>query len=336
MIQKQSKKVSIIVPIYNVELYLRKCLNSLLNQTYKNIEIILIDDGSIDNSLKIINEEYISNTKIIYKYQKNAGLSAARNTGIKFSTGDYLCFVDGDDWLREDAIEVLMNVIEQDNSDIAIFNMAYIFLDGTRRKRTPSIEHHECIDNIEALRQEMLGKKYRFHAPNKICKRNIYIDNNIWFPVGKLYEDVATTYKLFLNKCRVSLVPEELYFYLQKRSGSITNSLSIKQFTDMFEALNGIINNELINMMNMNKEIQALYVDNIISLSNYIVPIYTSKKNWKEYYYLFHNDSNWNQMRSILKNKKISLLKRIKGFLITNFFPFYCIGISILRRERRK
>jgi glycosyltransferase involved in cell wall biosynthesis len=309
-------------------------VDSILNQTYQNIEVILVNDGSTDKSLDIMNQYYINHPKVVYQYQKNAGLGAARNTGIELSSGEFLCFVDSDDWLRRDAIELMVNALEEDKSDIAICNMAYIFPDGTKRKRVPAIRQRECIDNVEALKQEMIGQKYKFHVPNKVCRRRLFVDNGIRFPEGKLYEDVATTYKLFLNKCKVSLVPEELYYYLQKRTGSITNTVSHKQFRDMFEALNFIICNPKIQAMGLRDVLQVLYVDNVISLANYIIPLYLKGNQWEDYYNLLNQDDNWYMMGDLWDNKELDVVKKIRGMLIRSHFPIYCKVLGSVKKVK--
>lgn len=113
-------KISVIIPVYNVERYLRECLDSIINQTHRNLEIICIDDGSPDNSINILKDYSKIDNRIFIKQQQNSGLSKARNEGIKISTGKYLIFVDSDDWLPLDAIELLYKKIKKENSDIVI------------------------------------------------------------------------------------------------------------------------------------------------------------------------------------------------------------------------
>lgn len=325
-------KVSIVIPVYNVESYIIQCLDSVLNQTYQNIEIIIINDGSNDNTLNIINEKYVHHEKIFYYYQSNAGLGAARNKGIELCTGDYILFVDSDDWIREDTVELIVQTLQKDESDAVIFNMSYIFEDGIERKRTPLIMKSECVNNVEALKEEMIGNKFRFHAPNKVCRRSVYMENNIRFPVGKLYEDVATTYKVLLNVSKVSLISDKLYFYRQKRIGSITNSLNERQFVDMLDALDGIINNRELEELSFDEEIQALYVKNIISLSNYIYSAYFGKEDWMKFYEILLKDSNWKLMNNVLSNKYLTNVDKIRCILIKRNIKLYCHTLRLVKR----
>lgn len=321
--------VTIIVPVYNVEKYIKKCLDSLIGQSYSNIEIVIIIDGSTDNSEEIIRKDYKAEHRIRVINQKNAGLGAARNTGIKNANGEYLLFVDSDDWIEPNTVEILLKQIEIDKSDICIYNMNYIYSDGTVRMHIPKIQEKRCISAREALCCELLGTEYKFHVPNKFCKRKLFVDNNIQFPVGKLYEDLATTYKLFKQDVKVSLLPDELYYYLQKRDGSITtNKISEKMFNDLFEALHGIINYVQKLDWELDKEIQSVYVENVISISNYIV---SKSPESKVFYEKMKNDRDWYLMRRILQNKGIGFTKKIRGFLIYHCWSLYCWIIRTLK-----
>ena len=270
-------KVSIVVPIYNVERYIEKCIDSIICQTYKNIEIILVNDGSTDESEKIILKKIVADERIKYVNKKNGGLSSARNAGIKEATGKYICFIDSDDWIDKKYVETLVSAAEKNDSEIVICNIRHVFEDGTIKEKTEQIEKNEIINSREAIRQLFLGKKYRCHAVNKLCRTSLYKDNNIFFPEGKIYEDVFTTYRLILKAKKIYLCKEYLYFYLRNRTGSILSTSFNEKRLNIIEALNMIVENKDISKMELNSELQFFYLQEIIALFSYIYPIFNKK-----------------------------------------------------------
>lgn len=329
--------VSVIVPIYNVERYISKCLDSLCSQKYKNIEVIVVDDCSPDGSAKIVRKYMEKDRRIQYVKRENGGLGAARNTGMKASTGEYICFVDSDDWVSSDYVNKFVKTLEKDKSDVAIANIRYVFPDGTERFRTPHIDEHEIISGKEALRREFIGKQYRCHAPNKFCRRSLFIDNGIWFPEGKIYEDVFTTYKILLAATQVSLIPEYTYFYLQNRRGSIMYmEIKPQRFTDMFEALDLILSNENCRSYQLDAEIQCLYVESIISLVNYIHPLIGSVpiRNIQKYKKLITKDKNYHMLtKGIFSNRTISITSKIRAIMIRYNLVLYCIFMHYIKTK---
>lgn len=328
--------VSVIVPVYNVEKYVGKCLNSLCKQTYENIEIIVVDDGSPDNSDKIINSYKMKDERIRFIKRKNGGLGAARNTGIRESKGEYICFVDSDDWVAPDYVECFLRAAFEDKSDVVISNISYVFEDGTRKPRTPEITEHEVVNNREALAREFIGEQYKFHAPNKCCKRDILINNEIWFPEDRLYEDVFTTYKILLASKTVSLIPDFTYYYLQSRTGSIMNTkIKRQRFTDMYDALDTIMDNSEICKLYLDDEKQKLYVGNVISLVNYIYPLVgvVSRDDVKKYRKLIKEDKNYALMsKGILQNRCIAGTMKLRAYMINYCFIGYCVLMKFIKR----
>lgn len=328
MIMEKSLLVSIIVPVYNVERYLGKCLDSLCRQTYTNIEIVVVDDGSPDRSGEIIKNYQRIDNRIKYIKRKNGGLGAARNTGIKESSGEFICFVDSDDWVSPNYVERFVETTEADGSDVVISNIRYVFEDGKEKSRTPRIFEHSIVNNREALALEFIGTHYKFHAPNKFCKKSIFTENNILFPEGKLYEDVFTTYKMLLSASRISLIPDVTYYYLQSRSGSIMNTeLKKQRFVDMFEALDSILTNPQIKSLGLDDELQCLYVGNAISLVNYIYPMIgkAGRRKIKEYEGWVKSDKNyWILATKIWKNAKLNVVSKIRAYMIRYCFIPYC------------
>ena len=222
-------KVSVIVPIYNVEKYLEKCINSLLSQTLEDIQIILVNDGSKDNSGNIA-KEYEKNNKnrIIYVEKENGGLSDARNYGLKYATGDFIAFLDSDDYIEKNAYEEMYNKAIEENADYVECDFIWEFPNKIRvDKQYPYKNKKEMLSFVRVV------------AWNKLIKRQLITDNNLEFPKGLRYEDVEFTYKLipFINK--FAYVDKPFIHYVQ-REGSIAN-VQNERTAEIFTVLNNVI-----------------------------------------------------------------------------------------------
>ena len=203
------KKISIIVPIYNEEENLRKCIESLINQTYKELEIILINDGSTDKSKEII--ESFKDKRIIAINKKNTGISDTRNIGIGKSTGDYIMFVDSDDYLELNCIERLIETAEKENSEIVMFNY-YLETPSKRIEiKLPKIEARNLKEDKDLLTKIHLG------PCTKIFKSELIKDN--LFPLNLKYEDVPFVVEAVIKAGKISFIPDYLYHYVIKKSG---------------------------------------------------------------------------------------------------------------------
>ena len=184
------EKISIIVPIYNVEKYLEKCIKSILSQTYKNLEIILVDDGSPDKCGMICDKYKEIDDRIIVIHQENKGLSGARNTGLKNANGKYVCFIDSDDYINEHMIETLYENLIKTGSDISICD--FFQVKENENIKIKKIENAVKIMNKQECLKKLLYHKYKLDIVtwNKLYKQELF--NNIEFPEGKIYEDFAT------------------------------------------------------------------------------------------------------------------------------------------------
>lgn len=227
--------VSIIVPIYNTYKYLPLCLNSILNQTYKNIEIILIDDGSTDGSEKLCDHYAKGNDKIKVIHKENEGLSVARNVGIDAARGELISFIDSDDFISHDFLERAVDVIKQSNCPLVCIR-DFPFLDGQeqelqkkwnsdfdaffsrnsdKKKEVEIFVWDEILNSILYQHISLTG------AQLKIYRRNLF--NEIRFPEGRLYEDMATTWKFIKDAGRIAIIHKPLYAY-RVRKDSILNA----------------------------------------------------------------------------------------------------------------
>ena len=229
--------ISIVVPVYKVEKYIRNCIESIINQTYKNLEIILVDDGSTDECPKILDEYSKKDSRIKVIHKENGGLSSARNEGIKLATGKYIGFIDGDDTVNVEMYEMLSNVLEKYKLDIAFCNIVKVYYNDNNElefEKTAQKEYEEkIISNSEALKLMMMDGSVGNFACTKLFKRELF--NDIKFPEGKVYEDVGTIYKIVSKVNKIVYVNKNLYHYLYGRPGAITSSFSEKKIIDSLD-----------------------------------------------------------------------------------------------------
>ena len=216
--------VSIIVPIYKVEPYLRRCLDSIVNQTYTNLEIILVDDGSPDGCPQICDEYAANDNRIIVIHKENGGLSDARNTGLDVCKGEYISFVDSDDWTTPTYIEHLLKAIKDNNAEIAVCNYTTTKQNCTINTLNTSIPEYEILTPTLAVKK-LWSKDYVTFvtAWGKLYKKSLF--TGIYFPKGKIHEDKYTTYKLLYQSNKTVFLKELHYFYFQ-RNDSITAKTS--------------------------------------------------------------------------------------------------------------
>ena len=217
--------ISVIVPVYNVELYLERCVDSIINQTYNNLEIILVDDGSPDKSGDLCDKLAKKDNRIMVYHKKNGGLSDTRNYGVRNANGEYITFIDSDDYVAKDYIEHLYSMIEEFNADIAaalFYRTSGDEFTGSMNNVLPQIS---VLNGKEACYKLLQGGKYYCPlviACAKLIRSNLVKENP--FPVGKKHEDEATTAKFFINANKVVLSNREIYAYYQNEN-SITHSI---------------------------------------------------------------------------------------------------------------
>lgn len=214
--------VSVIVPVYNVEKYLARCIDSIRSQTYRNIEIILIDDGATDSSGSICDHFSKMDKRISSIHKENGGLSSARNYGIRLSQGEYFCFIDSDDLIHPQYIEILVEGCLNNHAQLA---MAYYkpFFDESEITKSSINSFNTRVMSGNEIAKLLYTKEYvqAVIACNKVIHRSLL--QEITFPEGRIYEDEATTYKIMYQAKKAVVIPIELYFYYQ-RQGSITKS----------------------------------------------------------------------------------------------------------------
>ncbi len=221
--------ISVIIPVYNVEKYLRECVDSVISQTYENLEIILVDDGSTDSSGKICDEYIDKDERVTVVHQKNAGLSQARNRGLEESTGEYIYFLDSDDYIAENSFEILLKIAEKDGSDIVFFD-AKSFADTNdfvvkQNYIRKSIYTTDTGYNVFSAMTE--NGEYHSAVPLLFFRKSFLTESKIAFVPEILYEDMIFTYQIFCTASVVSQCNEALYFR-RYRKNSITSSVKNK------------------------------------------------------------------------------------------------------------
>ncbi|NMM99126.1 glycosyltransferase family 2 protein [Bifidobacterium olomucense] len=224
--------VSVVVPVYNVSKYLPACINSLLSQSYSPIEIILVDDGSTDDSGKIADEYSAQSPSIRTFHKRNGGLSDARNYGIKHANGEFLTFADSDDFVSPNYIQHLYDALITNKADLAVTPLHY-FTDGTDEKKLLSGKYNNKQDmsgeiiifnSCDALEDMLYMRHIEPNAFAKICRKELF--DGIWYPTGKLYEDIATSTRLIDRSNRIVFTQYADYFYRQR-----VNSIQSSSFT---------------------------------------------------------------------------------------------------------
>ena len=211
-------KISVIVPVYKVESYLRQCLDSIVNQTYRNLEIILVDDGSPDNCGAICDEYASKDDRIIVIHQKNAGQSAARNAALDRATGTHIACVDSDDWLELDYFKFLLEQMQLEQAEIVVCGMSLEY-DGRRGKS--GVECRMVLNKIEAMELLVEDVVLQSGVGAKMWKQELFRD--IRFPVGRISEDYAVMHLLFERAKTVVCLPEEKYHYRQWHGSTMAN-----------------------------------------------------------------------------------------------------------------
>jgi len=222
--------VSVIVPIYKVEQYLPQCIESIINQTYQDLEIILIDDGSPD-ACGIICDKYAQKDKrIIVIHKNNGGLSDARNYGIMLATGDYLGFVDSDDWIESDMFEVLVKLAVDNKADIVSSGVFYEYPSCTVVGSYINKKFSDTTDLMKAL----INNDINVGVWNKLYRKTLFTD--ITFPKGHVYEDTVTMHYIFLRATTVVCISKCFYHYRKKREDSIVQAKTMDNLIDYWRA----------------------------------------------------------------------------------------------------
>lgn len=214
--------ISIIVPVYKVELYLDKCIESIVNQTYKNLEIILVDDGSTDQCPDKCDKWALKDARIEVIHKKNGGLSDARNEGIKKTTGEYIIFIDSDDWIENNMIEIMMQALLKEKADICACGIRYNYDTHSKDLTTK----YYTGNSSQTLARLYNNTMFPVAAWNKLYRRELW--DKVLFPKGKICEDAFTTYLLIDAAKKIVQIPDVLYNYRIRPNSIMTSQYSHK------------------------------------------------------------------------------------------------------------
>lgn len=314
--QNNNELISVIICVYNCEKYIKNCIDSVINQTYKNLEIVIVNDGSTDNTLNIIESYNDSRLKIIT--QENKGISNARNVGLNHSTGQYIYFVDADDSILNDTIEYLYDLCKK--YDVSISTCRPLKINKLDYEIKDSTELVEVIDSKELLKKVLLATDCQATVWNKLIKKEIW--DNIRFE-NRLTDDVPVSYKLALATNRIAYSNKIKYIYL-KRKGSLTRSDNYELIIDIFKAsldkyrdINKVYPDLIENRMCLLNVIMKQYMENDDKIKN-LLQEYNALKMFKEIFSIKIIFSNYN-----FRGKIKILLFRISPKLYKNSIIFY-------------
>lgn len=263
-------KVSVIIPAFNIQDYIERCLLSVINQSLKDIEIIVVDDGSTDNTANIIKNISKIDNRIKFIKKNNGGVNSARKIGLEKAIGEYILFIDGDDWIETECLEKVYKSAKKNCSDIVMFNV----YESYSKKKIKIKSYKDEVENKELIKQLFLTDI----MPSiwfKVIRRRFLLDNNIKIPVHIEYaEDLAISATIFLNNPKVSLVSDNLYNYFQ-RDNSVTQSIT-RKILDIDKAMD-FIENYLIDKKLLDKYIKEfefliykhMFLDRVIKYEKY-------------------------------------------------------------------
>ena len=320
--------LTFVIPVYNVERYLKRCIESVLVQEWKDYEILLVDDGSTDNSPQICDDYVKAYDFISVIHKENGGLSEARNIGISHAKGEYVYFPDSDDWIEPDTFIALAEALESQEFDIISFNRD--FVKGEEDAIVSEPEVTQVFEGKDAFVQMLKHRYITGFANDKIYRKSLFVDNNILFPSRKYYEDLGTNYKLFLSAKKVYATNQKYYHYLIDNPDSITQSWNEKKFRDMFGFYKEVFYSDFVRSQLNQEELhisQLYYVNGLIHI---LASLYKSKLD-KEYIditdevkqELLKNSVSLSQMKD-QPNKLKYVLYRLKvlklAFSIQNVF----------------
>lgn len=320
--------ISIIIPVYNVEEFLDQCISSVVQQTYNNLEIILIDDGSSDNSGKICDEWAKKDKRIKVIHKENGGLSDARNVGINLAKGEYISFIDSDDYILETYFEYLYNLIITTNSDLSVCRCKKVDEKGNQIARIKQKQFKDKLltGNINCMRDFLCNYDIDTVAWGKLYRKSLF-NTGIRYPVGRYHEDVWTTYKLIARCNKIIIGSEALYCYRQRNS-SINHSFSHRRHLD---AIEGKIKKYEYIKRNYPKFTLATQSSIISGLNHYVLDIAKNNNKDKEIHnyirllykkhilgYIFTKHSFFNKIFALFTTINLKNMIKLLQFKIFN------------------
>lgn len=253
--------ISVVIPVYNVERYLRKCVDSVCGQTYRNTQIILVDDGSTDNCGKLCDEAAKSDNRITVIHKVNGGLSDARNYGIDIAKGKYITFIDSDDYISEDYLEYLYSLICDNDAEISI--CGHIKTKSEDDRTRLQVTSQECLTREKALEEMLYAQKFSTSAWGKLYLTKFFFD--VRYPYGKFSEDMFTTYKV-INKANKIVYGDQICYYYLRRNGSILVSQFSNKNLDVLEGLRQLASDIPVKKYGLEKSYSSQIIECIAAM----------------------------------------------------------------------
>lgn len=312
------KLITIIIPIYEVEKYLHRCVNSVLAQTYTKLEVILVDDGSPDNCGKICDEYAKKDDRVRVIHKSNGGQAEARNFGIDMAQGDYLGFVDGDDWLELDMYEKLYEALIENHADLSMCGLNYIYKKNVVVKRI--FDKQTIIKKDELIRMYFTEDTILSSPCNKLYKKELF--EHIRYPVGKVFEDRYISLELFSNVDKAVDIGKAKYNYL-RRNGSTVN----RQFNPKFLTYLEIAENEKLFINEKYSEFNHLAIESPAKVAKILMVSIAAQSNFKKNKEVYNELIEYlakeiDNMRGSISKDKLNYYKKICKHRLA--FRFYC------------
>ncbi|MBO3757192.1 glycosyltransferase [Streptococcus suis] len=303
--------LSVIIPVYQVEKYLKRCINSVLAQKFNSYEIILVDDGSTDSSPEICDEYSIKYPHISVIHKENGGLSDARNVGIKHAAGEYIFFLDSDDWISPTMFESLKEIISSKKHDIIHFDLQFCKNEQSNCVKCELNEKE--FSGIVAFQKMLECTDITSFSTDKLYRVSLFLENRIEFPVGAYYEDLGTIYKLFLVADSVYYTNQVYYYYFLGNEAAITRSWSEKKFLDMFRFYSEMFEVSLQNQYINNRLARTYYSHGLVYI---LTKLYESQS----------YDLIAKEISQTLRDNKVPL-RSLRGYYHYNKYLLYRLGL---------
>ena len=317
-----NKKVSIIVPVYNTEKYIDECINSLIGQTYNNIEIIIIDDGSRDNSGNKVDDYALRDCRVKVIHTENGGLSSARNHGLKAATGDYYCFIDSDDYVSKDFVEEMIKAAIYNNADMVFCNYFSLFVNDVNPSlRLSTIKGGKIFTPEEYLEQLYMYSGEYVMVWNKMFRKEIF--NKLRF-ADMFCEDGQIILSIIDNCKRISYLPETKYYYRRRKSGITGKKKEIILFNNMKWIKEHMVKLKKTNRIRLYYAAQKLYISKITE--NYLYCKKETRVKLKR--------SLKKEIKLFVKNSEYRHIVKLKYMIAAEFPYMYGKYYAIKNRDK--
>lgn len=321
------EKISIIVPVYNTENYLVECVESILNQSYENIELILINDGSADSSGKICDDYSKIDCRVKVMHKTNGGQSSARNCGLDLATGSYIGFVDSDDWIKIDMYEKLMTKAIETNSEVVACNISLMTRKGKFRNYSNSDKDYR-FDKVSAMKEIFRNEHITFSPCNKLYKKELF--NNLRFDKDIILEDKDISYKL-IDKCdRVYYINEPLYCYRYNTESTLRGEFTLRRLDEY------LVQKRMYEYYYKNYPLFSnLVYMNVFDVGLMLFSIIKAEKKYNLMQYSYLIDFKKDVLKKILREKDISYKNKVKIYFYLKIPKLLILILEIKYRFKK-